>query len=77
MSKLVIYFIESSLNQVTIGGLAQMAERPLCMRAVPGSSGVMPAMLIARVGISTNESMSIKDLDQYSITSKVNTHQEQ
>ena len=31
-------------------------------------AGVMPAMLVTRVGISTNESMSIKDLDQYSIT---------
>ena len=34
-------------------------------------------MLVTRVGISTNESMSIKDLDQYSITLKVNIHQEQ
>ena len=38
---------------------------------------VMPAMLVTRTGILTNESMSIKDLDQYSITAKVNIHQEQ
>ena len=38
---------------------------------------VMPAMLVTRVGIFTNESMNIKDLDQYSITAKVNIHQEQ
>ena len=35
-------------------------------------AGVMPAMLVTRAGIFTNESMSIKDLDQYSITAKVN-----
>ena len=40
-------------------------------------AGVMPAILITRAGIFTNESMSIKDLDQYSITAKVNIHQEQ
>ena len=40
-------------------------------------AGVMPAMLVTRVGIFTNESMSIKDLDQYSITTEVNIHQEQ
>ena len=39
-------------------------------------AGVMPAMLVTRVGISTNESMSIKELDQYSITAKVNIHRE-
>ena len=32
----------------------------------------MPAMLVTRVDISTNESMSIKDLDQFSTTAKVN-----
>ena len=37
----------------------------------------MPAMVVTRVGISTNESMNIKDLDQYSIIAKVNIHQEQ
>ena len=40
-------------------------------------AGVMLAVLVTRVDISTNESMSIKDLDQYSITAKVNTNQEQ
>ena len=40
-------------------------------------AGVMPAMLVTRVGIFTNETMSIKDLDQYSIAAKVNIHQEQ
>ena len=34
-------------------------------------------MLVTCVSIFTNESMSIKDLDQYSITAKVNIHQEQ
>ena len=37
----------------------------------------MPAKLVTRVDISTNESVSIKDLDQYSITAKVNINQEQ
>ena len=40
-------------------------------------AGVMPAMLVTRVDISTNGSMSIKDLVRYSITAKVNINQEQ
>ena len=36
-----------------------------------------PAMLVTRVDISTNGSMSLKDLVRYSITAKVNINQEQ
>ena len=39
-------------------------------------AGVMPAMLITRVGIFVKES-SIKDVDQYSIRARGNIHQEQ
>ena len=37
----------------------------------------MPTMLVTCVDISTNESMSIKCLDQYSMTAKVNINREQ
>ena len=38
---------------------------------------VMLAMLVTCSDTSTNKSMSIKDLDQYSITAKININQEQ
>ena len=57
------------------GGLkARVDQRTISSLNV---AGVMAATLVTCVDISTNESMSIKCLDQYSMTAKANTNREQ